>query len=303
MRTRPRNGIIGSVQLRICYQTIYEYGRAVHFSPHYLRVIPRGDAFVRLLRLQFETRPQATVRFARDVFDTTVASLAFADASDELEVKMTAEVEIAKKNPFDFILAPDAVQLPFKYDTEMAALVRVYLRRQSRGTLVLPGWAGPSAQSPRGTVETLVELTRSIHETIQYERREQGPARSPTETVRRKRGACRDVAVLLAEIARRLGLAARVVSGYLREADDTIHRAERSLHAWTELFLPGAGWVGLDPTNGILCDDNFIATAVGLRPAHVVPISGNFYHRERVPARMTSRVELINLSSNSGNAE
>jgi transglutaminase-like putative cysteine protease len=109
--------------------------------------------------------------------------------------------------------------------------------------------------------------------------------------------------VLLAEILRGLGLAARIVSGYLREADDTIHRAERSLHAWTEVFLPGAGWIGLDPTNGIFCDHNFIAAAVGLRPAHVTPISGNFYHYERVPAQMMSRVELINLSARPGNAE
>jgi transglutaminase-like putative cysteine protease len=101
--------------------------------------------------------------------------------------------------------------------------------------------------------------------------------------------------VLFAEILRDAGLAARIVSGYLREAGEEIRRAEGSLHAWAEVFLPGAGWVGLDPTNGILCNDNFIAAAVGLRPADITPISGSFYHRDRVPAEMKSRIELITL--------
>ena len=140
---------------------------------------------------------------------------------------------------------------------------------------------------------TLVELTRTLHQTISYERREEGTAQSPAETLRRQRGACRDIAVLLAEMLRDLGLAARVVSGYLAGGKDS--RAEGSLHAWTEVFLPGAGWIGLDPTNGIFCNDNFIPAAVGLRPADITPISGSFYHRDRVPAEMKGRLELITL--------
>ncbi len=295
MRRYQRDAILGHVKLRVQYETIYAYERPVNFSPHQLRVVPRGDAFVRLLGIKFETRPEATARFYRDVFDNIVASFSFQGASENLELRMTADIEMAEKNPFDFILASDAVELPFPGQEELAPLRGVYSRRLSRGAIALPGWTSPTEQSPRGTVSTLVEITRTIHETIAYERREEGPARSPAETLRRKRGACRDVAVLLAEILRGLGLGARIVSGYLREADDSIRRAERSLHAWTEVFLPGAGWVGLDPTNGIFCDHNFIGAAIGLRPAHVTPISGSYYHREPVPALMTSRVELINL--------
>jgi transglutaminase-like putative cysteine protease len=289
--------------MRILYETIYEYDRAVRFSPHHLRVIPRGDAFAQLLNVHFETQPPARTRFSRDAFDNVVASFSFDDGAEKLELKMSAEVEVRKKNAFDFILDSVAVEMPFVYEREFSSFLRVFERRQSRGQIVLPGWTPPDQQSSRGTVQTLVELTRSIHEAIQYERREEGPARSPAETLRRKSGACRDVAVLLAEMVRSLGLAARIVSGYLREADDSIHHAERSLHAWTEVFLPGAGWIGLDPTNGIFCDHNFIATAVGVRPANVTPISGNFYHHERIPARMTSRVALINLSASPGNVE
>ena len=283
------------MRLRILYETIYQYERAVRFSPHYLRVIPRGDPFTQLLSFRFETQPHATTRFSRDAFDNIVASFSFPDAGDRLELKMSADVAVTRKNAFDFILDPIAVEMPFVYEREFSSFLRAFYQRRSRGRITLPGWTAPDQGSRRGTVQTLVELTRTIHQTIQYERREEGRARSPAETLRRRCGACRDVAVLLAEILRKLGLAARIVSGYLREADDSIHRAERSLHAWTEVFLPGAGWVGLDPTNGIFCDHNFIATAVGVRPAHVTPISGNFYHHERVPAHMTSRVELFNL--------
>lgn len=282
------------VTLRVLYQTTYQYDRTVLFSPHHLRIVPRGDAFAQLLSLRFETKPQATIRFSRDAFDNIVASFSFADGAEKLELKMTADVEVMRKNAFDFILDPVAVEMPFRYEREFASFLRIFERRQSHGPIALPNWTPPTSSSCRGTVQTLVELTGAIHAIVQYERREEGRARSPADTLQRRTGACRDVAVLLAEILREMGLAARIVSGYLREADDTIHRAERSLHAWTEVFLPGAGWIGLDPTNGIFCDHNYIATAVGVRPAHVTPISGNFYHHERVPARMTSRVELIN---------
>ncbi len=293
-RHRACGAIIARVNLRISYETVYRYAEPVQFSPHDLRIIPRSDAFVQLRALKFDTQPEATLRFSHDVFDNQIASLFFSGASETLAVRMNADVELAKKNPFDFILAAEAVELPFTSRRESAAL---FAGRRSRGAIALPNWRAPTTSARRGTVETLVELTRAIHGCIDYERREEGPARSPRETLRRGRGACRDVAVLLAEILRSLGLAARIVSGYLREADEAIHRAERSLHAWAEVFLPGAGWVGLDPTNGIFCDDNFIAAAVGLQPAHVTPISGSFYHQQNIAAEMTSRVELINLDS------
>jgi transglutaminase-like putative cysteine protease len=291
------------VRVRILYTVTYQYDRAVHFSPHDLRVIPRGNAFTHFLGLHFETQPNGKLRFSRDVFDNIVATFSFVDPAERLEFKMSADVELKERNPFDFILDPGAVDMPFVYEREFLSFLRPFQRRRSRGEIALPGWSRPEQASRRGTIEVLVELTRAIHEAIQYERREEGPARSPAETLRRKRGACRDVAVLLAEMLRQLGLAARIVSGYLREGDDSTHRAERALHAWTEVFLPGAGWVGLDPTNGIFCDHNFMATAVGMRPAHVTPVSGNFYHHERVPARTKSRVELINVDRSEGSRD
>jgi transglutaminase-like putative cysteine protease len=289
------NAIIGHVKFGIRYATTYRYERAVTFAPHEVRLFPRNDRFYQTQRLDFRTHPATTVRFNRDLFDNVVAACFFGNASSALELKVALEVEVAKKNPFDFVLAREAVQLPFAYAREVEPMIRAYRTRRTADVIQLHGWQAPTLNSRRGTVDTLVELIRALHQGVAYERREEGPARSPAETLRQMRGACRDIAVLLAEMLRELGLAARLVSGYLREADDQIRRAEGSLHAWTEVFLPGAGWIGLDPTNGIFCNHNFIAAAVGLSPADITPISGSFYHRDHMPAEMTSRLEMLNL--------
>jgi transglutaminase-like putative cysteine protease len=283
------------MKIGIRYETIYHYDRAVRFSPHDVRLFPRTDRFVQITRLDFQTEPATKVRFGRDLFDNVVASCFFDKASETLELRLEIDIEAAEKNPFDFVLERRAVQMPFAYEEDISSIVCAYCKRQTTESLSLPGWVPPSEKSARETVATLVELTKLLHQTVSYERREEGAAQLPAETLRRQRGACRDTAVLLAEILRDVGLAARVVSGFLREADENVRSAEGSLHAWAEVFLPGAGWVGLDPTNGIFCNDNFIPAAVGLRPADITPISGSFYHRDRVPAEMKTRIELINL--------
>lgn len=279
----------------IRYQTTYSYDRAVRFSPHDVRLFPRHDRFTRVRRMDFKTSPEATVRFARDVFDNTVASCFFPDPSVELHLQLSLDLEIDEKDPFHFILETSAVELPIAYDPEIQAVLAPYQQRRTEGELVLPGWRPPTAPHKRNTVSTLADLNSLLHESIGYERREEGAARSPAETLRTGRGACRDLAVLLAELLRDIGLAARLVSGYLRESESDTRRAEGSLHAWTEVFLPGAGWVGLDATNGIFCNHNFISAAVGLSPADITPISGSYFHKEQIPSHMTSRLELVNL--------
>lgn len=283
------------VKLGIRYETTYSYDQAVRFSPHDVRLFPRQDRFSRVRRLDFKTSPATNVRFARDVFDNTVASCFFPDASAELHLHLVLDLEIDEKDPFHFILENSAVELPFGYDPAIHAVLAAYRERRTAGALIVPGWTPPRSAEKRNTVATLADLNRLLHEAIGYERREEGPARAPAETLQRGSGACRDIAVLLAELLREMGLAARLVSGYLRESDSETRRAEGSLHAWTEVFLPGAGWVGLDPTNGIFCNHNFISAAVGLTSADITPISGSYFHKEEIPSRMSSRLELLNL--------
>lgn len=283
------------MKLGLRYQTTYRYEEPVGFSPHDVRLFPRSDRFSRVRRLDFTAAPKATVRYARDVFENIVASCYFPERSKELEFRLAINLDLDEKDPFHFILDSGAVETPFEYDPAIAKLLAPYRERRTKDRLVVPGWEPPTSRKRRDTVKTLVELNKTLHECIGYERREEGAALSPAETLRLGRGACRDVTVLLAEILRQMGFAARLTSGYLRESDAETRRAEGSLHAWTEVYLPGPGWIGLDATNGVFCNHNFIGAAVGLTPAEITPISGVYFHKKRIPAQMTSRLQLINL--------
>ena len=283
------------MKLGIRYETAYRYTTPVSFSTHEIRLFPRADIFTQTRRLKFETNDGAAVRFGRDVFDNSVAACSFPEPAAELRFQLELDLELTKKNPFDFLLANEGLTLPFSYEPRLHAVLAPFLASDQSTLLEVPRWEPPQADAPQPTVAALVELNERLHECVGYERREEGPARTPEETLRTGKGACRDVALLLATLLRQCGLAARLTSGYLREANSDSRRAEGSLHAWTEVYLPGAGWVGMDATNGIFCNHNFISAAVGIAPADVTPIDGRFYSPKPMPARMTSRLELVNL--------
>ncbi|MEO7166776.1 MAG: transglutaminase family protein [Spartobacteria bacterium] len=283
------------MKLGVRYETAYQYAEPVRFTRHEIRLFPRGDVFTRLHRREFRTNEGARVRFGRDVFDNHVAACTFAEPATELRFELELDLELEKRNPFDFLIADDAVTLPFTYRPELHRVLAPFLGRGEGAPLTIPGWKPPSPEAPASTVSVLVGLNERLHECVGYERREEGAARAPAETLRVGRGACRDVALLLAALLRQLGLAARLTSGYLREAESGLRRAEGSLHAWTEVYLPGAGWIGMDATNGIFANHNFIAAAVGIDPADVTPIDGSYYPPQAEAPTMTSRLELITL--------
>ncbi len=283
------------MKLGVRYETAYEYPSAVQFSKHEIRLFPRSNAFTRVLRQEFRTNDGATVRFGRDVFDNEVASCTFSVPAKKLRFQLELDLELDERNPFDFLLAPEALSLPFAYPPELHRVLAPFQEITGREPLEIPRWEKPRVEAPQPTVAALASLNKTLHECIGYERREEGPARPAAETLRLGRGACRDVALLLADVLRHLGLAVRLTSGYLREADSESRRAEGSLHAWTEVYLPGAGWLGLDATNGVFVNHNFIAAAVGIEPGEVTPIDGSYYPPQTSAAQMTSRLELISL--------
>jgi transglutaminase-like putative cysteine protease len=283
------------VKLGVRYETSYRYDKPVNFSTHQIRLFPRGDVFTQVHRLRFETSRGAQVRFGRDIFDNTVASCSFPEPASELRFQLELDLALEKKNPFDFLLREEAARVPFAYPTALRRVLAPFMQKRSSAPLNIPCWKFPPRNAPRPTVSVLVELTERLHECLGYERREEGPPRPPEETLRLGRGACRDVALLLATTLRQQGLAARLTSGYLREGDSESRRAEGSLHAWAEVYLPGAGWVGMDGTNGIFANHNFITAAVGIHPADVTPIDGSFYPRQTTKPQMTSRLELVSL--------
>jgi transglutaminase-like putative cysteine protease len=283
------------VKLGVRYKTAYHYATPVNFSIHEIRLFPRVDILTRVHRLKFETNAFAKVRFSRDVFDNCVAACSLPGPATELRFQLELDLALEKKNPFDFLLRNEVASMPFSYPADLRRVLAPFRQKEAGPPLEIPRWEFPRRGALRPTVTVLVELNKRLHECVGYERRDEGPALPPVETLRLGRGACRDVALLLAAVLRQHGLAARLTSGYLREAEMDSRRAEGSLHAWTEVYLPGAGWVGMDATNGIFANHNFIAAAVGISPADVTPIDGSFYPRQTSAPQMTSRLELVSL--------
>src|SRR5438045_4729893 len=177
------DAIIRQVKIGIRYETIYRYDRAVRFSPHDVRLFPRTDRFLRITRLEFQTKPGTTVRFGRDVFDNVVASCFFDEPSEMLELRLALDVEATKKNPFDFVLSRRAVQMPFNYEEDIASIICAYCKRQTGESVSLPDWRPPSQESPRATVATPVELTKRLHQRSSYEPPDEDDAQPPAERV------------------------------------------------------------------------------------------------------------------------
>jgi transglutaminase-like putative cysteine protease len=279
------------VNVEIRYAARYAYASRVTFSPHLFRLIPKVDRALRLRRFDFGTNAGAVINWRRDLFDNELASVFYPKAAQDLDVKLNLELELEPKNAFGFLVAAHALHLPFVYDQQERLVLAPYLRPGPGPRL--PFW--PAPVTPRPTVEALVGLNEAIHQNLGYERREEGAARPSAETIALGRGACRDFSVLLVDVLRGLGLAARFASGYLCEFGTEEKRAEGALHAWVEVYLPGAGWVGLDPTNGTLCDHHHLTAAVGLGTEDVAPVIGSYYHDTPVPHEMTTSLEILHV--------
>lgn len=277
------------MKVEIQYQTQYAYAEPVSFSPHVYRLFPKAERHLRVLDSQFQTNADATVNYRRDLFDNEIAQCFYPGNSVLLQASFRLELDIARKNAFGFLLASHALELPFTYLPTDLHILRPYC--SDKPPIELPFWKRQAR--PRPTLQTLIELNDAIHEHLVYERREEGDPLPPAVLLDLGRGACRDFAVLLAEVLRGFGLAARLASGYLCEFGEAGKIAEGSLHAWTEVYLPGAGWVGMDPTNGTFCDHHHLTAAVGLMPADISPVLGNYYHSTRVPAQMTASLQII----------
>jgi transglutaminase-like putative cysteine protease len=277
------------VKLAIHYAADYRYPERVSFSPHIFRVIPKVDRYLKVQRFDFRTNRNAVINWRRDIFDNEIASVFYPDRSRVLRVRFRLKLEIEKKNAFGFLLESRALDLPFAYESNELRVLAPYLSTNAPPSLSF--WQPPT--SPRSTVESIVELNSAIKKNLQYEKRDEGPARPSQETLSLGRGACRDFSVVLVDALRGLGLAARYASGYLCEFGATEKKAEGSLHAWAETYLPGAGWIGLDPTNGTFCDHHHLTAAIGAAPEDISPVEGSYFHPRHVPQVMTATLDII----------
>ena len=294
------------MRIRIDHHTSYLFEAPVSLSPHLVRTFPRTEPGRLVQSIAFKTNADADVQFRRDIFDNNFARCYYPEHTAEAVFDLSIEIDLQDYNPFHFLLDYDAANFPFQYRPEDAARLSPCLllppdslpNAESDGAghptrlLPLPFWETPACGG--STVSMVLSLIEALHQHIAYESRDEGTARPPAETLKLGSGACRDVAVLLAAILRELGLAARLASGYICEldAESSRRRADGAMHMWTEVYLPGAGWTGLDATNGILCNHNFITTAIGLTTAEITPISGRYYGKEVVASKMTAKLEI-----------
>ncbi len=281
------------MNLSIHYEAVYTYERAASLSPHVVRVFPRMDIFVHVAKAVFTTAPTADVQWRRDLFDNQVATCFFPELLSELPIRLEMEIEVKERNPFHFLLDSGGLHLPCKYTAQEEVLLAPFLRCGKHFPLPAP----LVSDVPRPTMETLVTLLQWVHENLAYERRDEGDPFTPEETLRREAGSCRDFGPFFAEVLRRNGVATRLASGFVWEGDraDEDRRSESALHAWVEAYLPGAGWLGMDPTNGVLSDHHFVTTAVGLEHSDIAPVVGTYFARSSIASSLATKLEVQKL--------
>lgn len=289
-------------KLSVQHVTRHRYEKQVSFSLHHLFLRPSDSHRRRVNHFEVKTVPSSTQRWMRDVHGNTVLQCDFGlNGSELLEFVTLIDVQIDEDNPYDFILDTYATGYPFDYKpSDQQALIPFMGKVAKPGSLKVLDWFYSAVSSPMqhiSVVQFLSELNEAVRRDIAYVSRDEEGIQSPDETLQLRTGSCRDMAVLFIATVRQLGLAARFVSGYLfdpvEEGGDShaFNRAVGSMHAWAEIYLPGAGWKGFDPTNGILANGYFIPCAVSHDPACIDPIQGNYYSKQATASTM--EVELI----------
>ncbi len=258
----------------IRHETRFSYTGAVFLEPFILRLQPRCDAMQRLhaFDLRVEPSPQGMTACV-DLDGTTSHAVWFSGLYESLSITTAARVEVLRSNPFDFLLLQTAAAGRFiNYPEHLTGPLADYVQRPALAaevTLLAAATAGESSDA----LSFLINLCSRIHSQCPTLYREHGDPWEAELTIARREGSCRDLALLFMDAARRQGFEARFVSGYNGwEADD----AERDLHAWAEIYLPGGGWRGFDPSTGLAVDHHYIALAAAARFQHAAPTTGTF---------------------------
>ncbi len=262
---------------KILHRTYYNFPTAVRLDPHTLRLRPKEGHELRIESATLEITPAATLRWHRDVEDNSVATATFDSPASQLSIQSEVIIQQYNQAPLDFLVADYAVDYPFVYRPDDWAVLSPYTMvaehaaRDSLDHWVANFWqSGERIQS----YALLQRLCTHIHQSLSYQIREEPGVQAVMETLSRGSGSCRDAAYLFMEAVRGLGLASRFVSGYLHSPPSTANFG--ATHAWAEVFLPGAGWKGFDPTSGEVVGTDHIAVAVARLPESVPPVAGSY---------------------------
>jgi uncharacterized protein (DUF2126 family) len=272
-----------SIHVALNHITHYRYDRPVNLGPQVVRLRPAPHSRTRILGYSMRVEPcKHFINWQQDPQSNYLARLVFADKTRELRIEVDLVVEMAVHNPFDFFLEPDAQRYPFAYSPEQARELAPYLIKVP----ATPKFAAYLAEIPRAPIKTtdfLVALNQRLQRDITYLIRMEPGVQTPEFTLTQASGSCRDTGWLLVQLVRHLGLAARFVSGYLIQLTPDVKALDgpsgpaadfTDLHAWCEVYLPGAGWIGFDPTSGLLAGEGHIPLACSPEPLSAAPITG-----------------------------
>jgi uncharacterized protein (DUF2126 family) len=273
-----------SIHVALNHVTTYTYDRRVGLSPQVVRLRPAPHCRTPILSYSLRVEPGGHfVNWQQDPFSNYLARLVFPDKTTELKITVDLVAQMAVYNPFDFFLEPSAENFPFTYDAGLHHDLLPYLAKEP-ATGRFAEFLGSVDRRKRRTIDFLVELNRRLQQDIRYLIRMEPGVQTPNETLERAAGSCRDTGWLLVQTLRHMGLAARFVSGYLIQLKPDVKSLDgpsgtevdfTDLHAWCEVYLPGAGWIGLDPTSGLMAGEGHIPVACTPDPSSAAPVTGS----------------------------
>ena len=272
-----------SLHVALTHVTTYTYDRRISMGPQIIRLRPAPHCRTPILSYSLKLEPAVHfLNWQQDPFGNYLARVVIPEETEKFSVAVDLVADMAVINPFDFFIAEEAKDWPFKYDAELAKELGPYLEPEPPSAALIKYIVGLGTHAPV-TLDFLCDINRKLQKDIGYLVRMEPGVQTPEETLKKASGSCRDSAWLLVQILRNVGLAARFVSGYLIQLTPDVKALDgpvgassdfTDLHAWTEVYVPGAGWIGLDPTSGLLAGEGHIPLAATPHPVSAAPISG-----------------------------
>ncbi len=272
-----------ALKVAISHKTVYKYSKNVNLSPHIFRLRPAPHSRTPIESYSLKIKPDNHFfNWQQDAFGNYLARIVFKDKTEEMSVDVEIIADLKTINPFDFFIEESAEEFPFDYSEDLKKELQAYLEIEEQGDLI-NAFISSVDVMPRKTIYFLIDLNRQIYEFMTYNIRMEPGVQSCEESLTNKKGSCRDFAWLMIQIVRNMGFAARFVSGYIVQLKSDEKSLDgpsgpeqdfTDLHAWVEVYLPGAGWVGFDPTSGLLVSEGHIPLACTPHYKSAAPVTG-----------------------------